>query len=84
MKPGTLLVGEITEWLDLVQARVRIARVSQVLQVAPRSLLLAGRQGVDEGVEVLASRAPDRHPRGRGRSGADAQGPVMKVWDGDT
>jgi hypothetical protein len=72
MEPGALVVGEVLERLDLVQARVGVARVPQVLQVPPRRLLLAGGQRVDEGVEILAGggahagilaiRRPDCHP----------------------
>lgn len=42
MEPGALVVAEVPEGLDLARAGVRIARVPQVLLVAPRRLLLSG------------------------------------------
>ena len=73
VKPGAFVVGHAPEWLDPVQACVRIARIPQVLQVAPCRLLLACGKRIDQGVEVLsggvahagilATRARVRHHR---------------------
>jgi len=91
MEPGALVVAEVLEGLDLVQARLRIARVAQVLQVPPRRLLLAGGQRVDEGVEIPAGRVTHRgilasqlrtaipapHPEGRMVARVDRRGPEL-------
>jgi hypothetical protein len=42
MEPGTFVVGHVHEGLDLARARVRIARIPQVLEVATGCLLLPG------------------------------------------